>query len=167
MIITGPDRLVPVFRIPQPVQEDGAATAQPAETAPTDAVRPTTKLVELRGLEPLTPFDCQSGPGMPTAAPDDGPELTPFQLSPVKGSDPTSVVGVKASDGPLQFRSRCAHTTVQCVQQRDRLSAAMLIDLADVAQVNALAGGILVKKTPPVQPSGRQDLNLRPLDPQG
>jgi site-specific DNA recombinase len=55
VIITGPDRLVPVFRIPQPAHENGAATAQPAETAPNGAVRTMTKLVELRGFEPLTP----------------------------------------------------------------------------------------------------------------
>ena len=54
VIITGPDRLVPVFRIPQPADENGAATAQPAETAPNGAVRTMTKLVELRGIEPLT-----------------------------------------------------------------------------------------------------------------
>jgi hypothetical protein len=27
-------------------------------------------------------------------------------------------------------------------------------------------GGVLNEKTPPIRPSGRQDLNLRPLDPQ-
>ena len=52
VIITGPDRLVPVFRIPQTAHVNGAATAQPAETAPKSAVRTMTKLVESRGIEP-------------------------------------------------------------------------------------------------------------------
>ena len=50
--ITGPDRLVPVFRIPQPRNQDEAATALPAETAPKGVVRTMTTSVVL----PL-PFD--------------------------------------------------------------------------------------------------------------
>ncbi len=52
--IIAPDRLVPVFRVPtttdpQPIR------AEKEETAPEGAVRIPTTLVELRGLEPLTP----------------------------------------------------------------------------------------------------------------
>ena len=54
VIITGPDRLVPVFRIPQPADENGAATAQPAATTPSGAVRTMTKLVGRVGFEPTT-----------------------------------------------------------------------------------------------------------------
>ena len=53
--ITAPDRLIPVFRIPQPRHNDGAATALPAETTPTGMVRTMTKSVGRVGLEPLTP----------------------------------------------------------------------------------------------------------------
>ncbi len=52
--ITGPDRLVPTFRIPQPKNDIGAGTAS-AVPAPMESVRAMTRLVELRGLEPLTP----------------------------------------------------------------------------------------------------------------
>ncbi|GGU47098.1 recombinase family protein [Lentzea flava] len=52
--ITGPDRLIPVFRIPQPRNSDEAAPAQAADTAPNGVVRTMTNLVELRGIEPLT-----------------------------------------------------------------------------------------------------------------
>ncbi|GAB4588214.1 hypothetical protein Ntsu_60460 [Nocardia sp. IFM 10818] len=52
--ITGPDRLVPTFRIPQPGNDIGAGTAS-AVPAPMELVRAMTRLVELRGLEPLTP----------------------------------------------------------------------------------------------------------------
>lgn len=52
--VIAPDRLVPVFRVPtstdpQPIR------AEKEETAPEGAVRRPTTLVELRGLEPLTP----------------------------------------------------------------------------------------------------------------
>ncbi|GAA5115350.1 recombinase family protein [Haloechinothrix salitolerans] len=50
--ITGPDRLIPVFRIPQPRNNDGAAPALPAETAPNGVVRTMTKSVGRAGLEP-------------------------------------------------------------------------------------------------------------------
>jgi site-specific DNA recombinase len=52
--ITGPDRLVPVFRIPQPRNNDEAAPALPAETAPNGVVRTMTKSVGRQGLEPWT-----------------------------------------------------------------------------------------------------------------
>jgi site-specific DNA recombinase len=52
--ITAPDRLIPVFRIPQPRDNDGAATALPAETTPTGMVRTMTKSVGRLGLEPRT-----------------------------------------------------------------------------------------------------------------
>ncbi|MGH3550517.1 MAG: hypothetical protein ACRDQU_20835 [Pseudonocardiaceae bacterium] len=45
--ITGPDRLIPVFRIPQPNNTNGAATAPTAETAPKAVVRTMTKSVDL------------------------------------------------------------------------------------------------------------------------
>ncbi|MDT7724141.1 MAG: site-specific recombinase [Actinomycetota bacterium] len=45
--ITAPDRLIPVFRIPQPHNTNGAATALPAETTPKGMVRTMTKSVEL------------------------------------------------------------------------------------------------------------------------
>jgi site-specific DNA recombinase len=48
--ITGPDRLVPVFRISQPRNE----AALPAETAPKGVVRAMTKSVGRPGLEPGT-----------------------------------------------------------------------------------------------------------------
>ena len=55
VIITGPDRLVPVFRIPQPIDENGAAPAQPAGNGPGDgAVRTMTKSVGRVGFEPTT-----------------------------------------------------------------------------------------------------------------
>ena len=50
--ITGPDRLIPVIRIPQPRNNDGAAPALPAETAPNGVVRTMTKSVEVPGIEP-------------------------------------------------------------------------------------------------------------------
>jgi site-specific DNA recombinase len=53
--ITGPDRLVPVFRVPQPEHDEGAAPATSAGTAPNAPVRTPTNSVELRGFEPLTP----------------------------------------------------------------------------------------------------------------
>ena len=57
--ITGPDRIVPVFRIPQPpATVHGNRTVQPtAQRDPRarDAVRAMTNSVELWGLEPLTP----------------------------------------------------------------------------------------------------------------
>ena len=52
--ITGPDRLIPVFRIPNVGHETGAAPALRADTTPDQAVRTLTTLVELRGFEPLT-----------------------------------------------------------------------------------------------------------------
>jgi site-specific DNA recombinase len=52
--ITGPDRLIPVFRIPQPHTPNSATASPPAETPPTGPVRTPTTLVELTGLEPLT-----------------------------------------------------------------------------------------------------------------
>ncbi|MGH3614152.1 MAG: recombinase family protein [Pseudonocardia sp.] len=52
--ITGPDRLVPVFRVPQPRHDEGAAPAVSAGTAPTAPVRTPTKLVGPRGIEPRT-----------------------------------------------------------------------------------------------------------------
>ena len=48
------DRLIPVFRIPQPRNNDGAAPALPAETAPNGVVRTMTKSVGRPGLEPGT-----------------------------------------------------------------------------------------------------------------
>jgi len=45
--VTGPDRLIPVFRIPQPRNNDGADSALPAETAPNGVVRTMTKSVGL------------------------------------------------------------------------------------------------------------------------
>jgi site-specific DNA recombinase len=50
--ITGPDRLIPVFRIPQPRNNDGGAPALPAETAPKGVVRTMTTSVGRAGLEP-------------------------------------------------------------------------------------------------------------------
>ena len=50
--ITGPDRLIPVFRIPQPRNNDEAAPALPAETAPNGVVRTMTTSVEVPGIEP-------------------------------------------------------------------------------------------------------------------
>jgi transcriptional regulator with XRE-family HTH domain len=50
--ITAPDRLIPVFRIPQPRNNDGTATALPAGTTPTGMVRTMTKSVGRVGLEP-------------------------------------------------------------------------------------------------------------------
>jgi site-specific DNA recombinase len=55
VIVTGPDRLRPVFRIPHTTNHNGAAPAVPAETAPKGTVRTMTNLVETRGIEPLTP----------------------------------------------------------------------------------------------------------------
>ena len=52
--ITGPDRLIPVFRIPQPDNHNEAAPALPAETAPKGMVRTMTKSVGRLGLEPRT-----------------------------------------------------------------------------------------------------------------
>ncbi len=51
--IAGPDRLIPTFRIPQPGNDNGAGTAD-AVPAPLGSVRAMTRLVELRGIEPLT-----------------------------------------------------------------------------------------------------------------
>lgn len=59
--ITGPDRLTPVFRIPQPTPNQ-AATALPAEIAPKGAVRTPTTLVELTRFEPVTPALPRCGP---------------------------------------------------------------------------------------------------------
>jgi site-specific DNA recombinase len=56
--ITGPDRIVPVFRIPRPADAGhDEGLEQPGERSlHTDhSVRALTNLVELRGLEPLTP----------------------------------------------------------------------------------------------------------------
>jgi DNA-binding CsgD family transcriptional regulator len=47
--ITGPNRLTPVFRIPQPHTQDTATTALAAETTPQGPVRTMTKLVDLGG----------------------------------------------------------------------------------------------------------------------
>lgn len=52
--ITGPDRLVPVFRIPQPHKNE-AAPASPAETASEGAVRTMPNLVVPTGFEPAPP----------------------------------------------------------------------------------------------------------------
>ena len=52
--ITGPDRLVPVFRVPQPEYDDGAAPAQSAGTTPNTPVRTPTDLVGDTGIEPVT-----------------------------------------------------------------------------------------------------------------
>ena len=54
VIATGPDRLRPVFRIPDTTNHYEAASALPADTAPKGTVRTMTNLVELRGIEPLT-----------------------------------------------------------------------------------------------------------------
>jgi site-specific DNA recombinase len=48
--ITGPGRIVPVFRIPQPTDTEHSETSSKVS-----GVRAMTNLVELRGLEPLTP----------------------------------------------------------------------------------------------------------------
>ncbi|MGH3564890.1 MAG: recombinase family protein [Pseudonocardia sp.] len=48
VMITRPDRLVPVFRVPQPGHNEGAAPTQPAGTAPNAPVRTPTNLVEVR-----------------------------------------------------------------------------------------------------------------------
>ncbi len=56
--ITGPDRIVPVFRIPDPAHPNQDSRPLPPgerNLQATDAVRAMTNLVELRGLEPLTP----------------------------------------------------------------------------------------------------------------
>ena len=53
--ITGPNRLVAVFRIPQPRDNEESALASPVETASTGTVRTMTHSVELTGLEPVTP----------------------------------------------------------------------------------------------------------------
>ncbi|MFQ6396631.1 recombinase family protein [Nocardia sp. KC 131] len=63
--ITGPDTIVPVFRIPQPPTNPQKTTTPHTKKAPTGgkppvrasekSVRPMANLVELRGLEPLTP----------------------------------------------------------------------------------------------------------------
>ena len=52
--ITGPDRLVPVFRVPQPGHDEEAAPAQSAGTAPNAPVRTPTDLVGRVGFEPTT-----------------------------------------------------------------------------------------------------------------
>jgi hypothetical protein len=56
--IIGPDGIVPIFRIPRPSGTDHDGGLQPPDEhnphGP-DAVCAMTKLVELRGLEPLTP----------------------------------------------------------------------------------------------------------------
>ena len=54
VIVTGPDRLRPVFRIPHTINHNGAASAVPAETAPKGTVRTMTNLVGRLGLEPRT-----------------------------------------------------------------------------------------------------------------
>ncbi len=56
--ITGPDRIVPVFRIPNPAHPNQGSRPQPPDernSQARDTVRAMTNLVELRGLEPLTP----------------------------------------------------------------------------------------------------------------
>ncbi|WP_219905289.1 hypothetical protein [Actinopolyspora mortivallis] len=53
--ITGPDRLAPAFRVPQPQNNKEAASASPAEAASKGPVRTMTNSVELTGLEPVTP----------------------------------------------------------------------------------------------------------------
>lgn len=51
--VAGPDRLVPVFRIPQPrIDNDGVAPALPADTTPNGVLRTMTNLVGRQGLEP-------------------------------------------------------------------------------------------------------------------
>ena len=59
--ITASDRVIPVFRIPQPRAEDAALNTNEAPTgenslvrASNEGVRAMTNLVELRGIEPLT-----------------------------------------------------------------------------------------------------------------
>lgn len=52
--ITGPDRLIPVLRIPQPHNNDKVTPTQPAQTAPNGVVRTMTKSVGRVGLEPTT-----------------------------------------------------------------------------------------------------------------
>jgi len=47
--ITGPDRFVPTFRIPQPTHDAGAETDS---AVPTPAVRAMTQVVEVPGIEP-------------------------------------------------------------------------------------------------------------------
>jgi site-specific DNA recombinase len=63
--ITGPDRIVPVFRVPQPDNEEGVEADISASTPPS-VVRTLTHLVETRGIEPLTPalqrFGSRSAP---------------------------------------------------------------------------------------------------------
>ncbi len=54
VVITGPDRLVPVFRVPQPGHDEEAAPTQPAGTAPNTPVRTPTNVVGPRGIEPRT-----------------------------------------------------------------------------------------------------------------
>ena len=52
--INGPNRLIPVFRIPNHGHETGAAPALPTGTAPDQTVRALTTLVGPRGIEPRT-----------------------------------------------------------------------------------------------------------------
>lgn len=96
--ITGPDTIVPVFRIPQPTTSHNTATTahanatraltggKPLARAPMEPVRIDTNLVELRGLEPLTPTlpvwcatSCAIAPnGLRSGFPDCLNEVTPL-----------------------------------------------------------------------------------------
>ncbi len=51
--IVGPDRLVPVFRVPRPDPHEDAAAVLPATTPPKGAVRTMPNVEPVRGLEPL------------------------------------------------------------------------------------------------------------------
>jgi site-specific DNA recombinase len=82
VIITGPDRVVPVYRIPQPrTNPDTAHTnkaltsGNPPVRATKEGVRAMTNLVELTGFEPVTPAlpvrcatSCATAPKRITAA---------------------------------------------------------------------------------------------------
>lgn len=50
--ITGPDRLNPVFRIPQPRDNDRTTPSLPAETAPNEVVRTRLNRWAARGSNP-------------------------------------------------------------------------------------------------------------------
>jgi hypothetical protein len=70
-------------------------------------------------------------------------------------------------DGPLQFRSRTS-TSVDTSRSKDDRDPgrrrSLLIGVFAARTRNE--GGTPCYRVPPSRPSGRQDLNLRPLDPQ-
>ena len=128
-----------------------------------DARRSKSGAEGIRTPDPLTASQAR---GCPSAAPLPCSQLTPFGQ--VQSKDPTPFGGLSQSprrSAPVSLQFADSHP--QWTINEDRLLSARRSTQPIVSAARRAKGRHPRKRTPPVRPSGRQDLNLRPLDPQG